>query len=108
MSLYRGLVVAALFSWCIGGAPLGLRGEPERRPHRLLGSEKGQLAIVEPDGQVSWKLAIRGVPHDVALLPNGNVLVIDGPATVLEVNRAKEIVWSYTSKPRPPYEGRVE
>jgi hypothetical protein len=110
MSILRGLVVVVLVlgTLCTGGPALCGAAEPTKPAHRLIGSDKGKVAIVEPDGHVSWTLAVHGVPHDLTLLPDGNVLVIDGPATVLEVNRAGDVVWSYTSKPRPPYDGRVE
>jgi hypothetical protein len=67
--------------------------------HRILGADKGHVAIVEPDGRVSWEYACKGTPHDLTLLENGNVLFINADSEVVEVSPAKEVVWRY--KPQP-------
>ncbi len=67
--------------------------------HRLLGADKGRVALVEPDGRVSWEIACKGTPHDLTLLPGGNVLFINADSEVLEVSPAKDVVWRY--KPAP-------
>lgn len=67
--------------------------------HRILGADKGHVAIVEPDGKVSWEYACKGTPHDLTLLPSGNVLFINADSEAVEVSPAKEIVWQY--KPQP-------
>ncbi|HVJ67589.1 MAG TPA: WD40 repeat domain-containing protein [Caulifigura sp.] len=67
--------------------------------HRVLGADKGHVALVEPDGQVSWEYACKGTPHDLALLPSGNVLFINADSEVLEVTPGKDVVWRY--KPQP-------
>ncbi len=109
LGLFLGLGVLAASSSPGRAAELVPDG-PSKPLHRLLASDKGKLGIVEPDGRVSWKMPVHGTPHDLALLPGGNILVIDGPSTVLEIDPGKsnEVVWSYTSKPRAPYTGRVE
>lgn len=76
--------------------------------HRLIASDKGKLAVVEADGKVSWEYPNRFTIHDLAKLANGNLLFQSGPATVVEVSPEKKVVWSYTSKPKPPYNGPVE
>src|SRR6186713_1623405 len=72
--------------------------------HRVLGADKNHegkshVAIVEPDGKVSWEYACKGTPHDLTLLPSGNVLFINADSEVVEVSPSKEIVWQY--KPQP-------
>jgi streptogramin lyase len=67
--------------------------------HRILGADKGHVAIVEPDGKVSWEYPCQGTPHDLTLLANGNVLFINADSEVVEVSPAKQVVWSY--KPQP-------
>jgi hypothetical protein len=76
--------------------------------HRVLGCDKGHVAIVEPDGKVSWEFPCKSTPHDVALLKNGNVLFIDGDRTVVEVSPDKKVVWKYEPKPKAGYDGPIE
>src|SRR5579871_3705007 len=42
------------------------------------------------------------------MLPNGNVLLHTGPATIVEMTPEKKVVWEYTAKPKAPYTGAVE
>jgi outer membrane protein assembly factor BamB len=63
--------------------------------HRVLGADNGHVAIVEPDGHVSWEYPCQGTPHDLTLLENGNVLFINADSEVLEVTPAKGIAWRY-------------
>jgi hypothetical protein len=83
-----------------------LAAEPIR--HRLLGADKGRLAIVEQDGQVSWEYPCKGTPHDLSLLPDGNVLFINADSEVLEVSPSKEVVWRYRPAPTRPDVKKIE
>src|SRR5438552_832921 len=76
--------------------------------HRVLAADKGKVAIVGASGKVEWEYANGCECHDLWLLPNGNVLLALGPATVGIVSPAKEIVWKYEAKPKAGYKGRVE
>ena len=76
--------------------------------HKVLGADRGRVAIVDPDGNVAWEIANKYQAHDIARLPNGNVMFQSGPATVVEVAPDKSVVWTYTAKPKAPYDGRVE
>jgi len=88
-------------------APIAARAD-DQPARRVLGSDKGKVALVEPGGKVAWEVPIKGQAHDLALLPNGNILFSTGPATVVEMTPAKEVAWSYTSKPMAGYDGPVE
>jgi hypothetical protein len=78
------------------------------RNYRVLGHDKGKVAILDSKGKVEWEYPSRVDGHDIWLLPNGNVLLAAGPATVAEVTRDKKVVWQYEAKPKAGYKGRVE
>jgi len=82
----------------------------EQKPpkYRVLGSDNGRVAIVAPNGEVEWQIATKAQVHDLVLLPNGNILFPTGPAEIVEMTPAKEIVWKYASQPKPPYTGKIE
>jgi outer membrane protein assembly factor BamB len=74
--------------------------EPSGR--RVLGEDRGVVAIVSEDGDVEWEYRTGCQSHDLWRLPNGNVLLALGPATVGEVTPDKKIVWKYEAKPTEP------
>lgn len=76
--------------------------------HRVLGGDRGKVSIVDPAGKVEWQYPLAGTPHDIARLANGNILFINGAATVVEVAPDKSVVWKYEAKPAPGNQGRVE
>jgi hypothetical protein len=82
--------------------------EPDRSTWRVLGHDRGKVSLVDGKGKVEWQFACKGNGHDLALLPDGNVLLSLGDATVGEVSRDGKVVWKYESKPKPGYKGRVE
>ncbi len=80
---------------------------PEGR--RVLGAARGRLAIIDAQGKVEWEMPLKSQGHDLHMLPDGDVLTHKDAATVVEIDPArKEIVWSYTSRPRPGYNGPIE
>jgi hypothetical protein len=76
--------------------------------YKVLAQDKGHVAVVGPDGKVEWEVECRYNSHDIHLLPNGNLLLHTGPATVTEMTPKKEVVWKYEAKPKDGYKGRVE
>lgn len=80
----------------------------DRTAYRVLGHDRGKVAIVTPAGEVEWEYRAEVDGHDVWLLPNGNVLLALGKAHVAEVSKDKKVVWEYKSKPKEGYKGRVE
>lgn len=88
--------------------PLGA-DEPATHPgYRVLAQDKGRVAIVARDGTVEWEVECKHNSHDIALLPNGNLLLHTTPVTVVELTPKKEVVWKYEAKPKEGYKGRVE
>ena len=69
---------------------------------------KGRVAIVDPAGKVLWEYMTKAEVHDLWMLPNGNVLLPLGPATIAEVSPDRKIVWQYDCKRRPNHRGRIE
>jgi len=90
----------------LGSSSIVAGAEPAGR--RVLGEDKGRVAIVDEKGKVEWEYETRAQSHDLWLLPNGNVLLAAGPAAVAEVTPEKKVVWKYEAKPKAGYEGRVE
>jgi hypothetical protein len=82
----------------------------EEPAYRVLAADRstGRIAIVDSKGKVAWEFPNRHDVHDLHLLPNGNVLTHVSHTKIVEINPAKEIVWSYESKPKPGYSGRIE
>ncbi len=77
--------------------------------YRVLAQDKGHVAIVGADGKVEWEVECKHNSHDIALLPNGNILFNSGGAAVTEMTPKKEIVWKYEAKATPANKaGRVE
>ncbi len=65
--------------------------------HRLITQGNDKLAIVERAGQIEWQMPWGGV-HDLAVLPDGHIMVPQGAAKVAEIDPAtKKVVWSYDS-----------
>src|SRR4051812_49190325 len=46
--------------------------------HRFLAQGNGKVMIVNTQGTVEWETPCPGVAHDIALLPNGNILFPTG------------------------------
>ena len=80
------------------------------RQYRVLGADNGHIRIINAQGAVEWEApnpTAREI-HDIAMLPNGNVLFQTSYTTVVELNRDKQVVWKHESKPKEGYTGRVE
>lgn len=72
----------------------------------LIGDDsKGRIAIVEPDGKISWEHRI-GPIHDLALLPNGNILFQESWTRIVEMTPAHDTVWSYDSAKQNGNDGK--
>jgi hypothetical protein len=87
-------------------SPAAAAADPPK--YRVLAQDKGHVAVVGPDGKVEWEVECKYNSHDVHQLPNGNLLLHTGPATVTEMTPDKKVVWKYEAKPKAGYKGRVE
>jgi hypothetical protein len=74
----------------------------------VLGQDRGHIAIVNGRGEVEWEAPDHVTAHDLALLPNGNILFPTSDTTIVEMKRDKTVVWKHESKPKAGYRGRVE
>jgi len=86
----------------------GLASGQSAITHRVLGQDKGRLAIIDANGQIEWETPCSFSNHDISMLPNGNILYASDATTVTEIAPDKSIVWQYKSKPKESYTGRVE
>jgi hypothetical protein len=88
------LLALALPGWAADGAKVAITGTPHRfvcadYDHKL-------LAIVAPDGAISWSRPISEEVHEVEVLPNGHVLYAPISGRLSEVDPASNMeVWSY-------------
>ena len=58
-------------------------------------SSAGRIAIVQPDGSLSWERSI-GPAHDLQVLGNGHVLMQDSWTHLIEVDPSTDtVVWEY-------------
>jgi hypothetical protein len=110
MSIAKGAVAACLVVFGVAtiAAAQETSSESARPAHRVLGADRGHVAIVNARGEVEWEVPVRGTPHDLSRLPNGNVLFPSDAATIVEMTPEKEVVWRYASKPKEGYKGPVE
>jgi hypothetical protein len=103
MSAFRS-VVPGLCLLAVAPAALG-GGGPS---YRILAADKGHVALVNAQGEVEWEVPAAAEVHDLALLPDGNVLFPTGPTTVAEMTPEKTVVGQHTARPKAGYTGRVE
>ena len=106
------LISGVLSGWVAGFAmaepPVASTPKKTAR-YRVLASDKGRVALVSATGEIEWETATKADVHDLWRLPDGNVLFLFAPATVVEMNHDKQIVWQYEAKPVEGNKtGRVE
>ncbi|MFO0957101.1 MAG: PQQ-binding-like beta-propeller repeat protein [Isosphaeraceae bacterium] len=86
----------------------GIAQESATVSHRVLGADRGRVAIVAADGKVEWEVPCKFQVHDLQRLPNGNILFHTSNTRVVEMTPAREVAWSYESRPKAGYDGPVE
>lgn len=96
--------VAPFILACLAGQVLA----DDKPAYSVLAADKGRVALVNAKGEVEWEIATKAEVHDLAMLPNGNILMPTGPTTIVEVDRAKKTVWKYEAQPKAGYKGRIE
>jgi outer membrane protein assembly factor BamB len=81
---------------CVSVSPC-LAADPQTgTPRRLIAADyqKKIIAIVNGKNEVEWQEKIRDI-HDVAVLPNGNILFQPDWTTILEMSADQNVVWKY-------------
>jgi len=81
--------------------------EPTSPAWKLLGNDRGKVAIVDSDGKVEWEYQTRFDGHELWQMPDGILLSLSPTVTAI-VSPEKKVVWKYESKPKEGYKGRVE
>lgn len=76
--------------------------------YKVLGVDKGHVAIVNAGGKVEWETPSDSEVHEVAQLPNGNILFTMKGPKVVEMTPGKDIIWQYAPKPKDASVPRVE
>jgi hypothetical protein len=97
-----------ILSCCAPKAPAEDQPKSGKSSYRVLAVDKGHAAIVNAKGEVEWDVPCKHDGHDIAMLPNGNVLLHTGPTTVVEMTPEKKIVWKHEAKPKEGYKGAIE
>ena len=77
--------------------------------HRVLTQGNGKLCILDRQGKLEWQMPWGGI-HDLHVLPSGNIMLQQGAAKVVEIDReTQQVVWQYDSRTQNGNEGkRVE
>ena len=95
LPLQRRNSVLRFVTRCIVIVSIGFSADIASADHAVLMQGNNKLAIVGPDGQVTWEMPWGGI-HDLHVLPNGNIMVQQSMKKVVEIDRrTKEIVWTY-------------
>ena len=76
--------------------------------HRVLAADRGVVAIFDRKGAVTWEAPDNTTCHDLAMLPNGNILMPTSATRIVEMTPDKKVVWEHVSHPAPGNTGSVE
>jgi PQQ-like domain len=79
-----------------------------RQAYRVIGADRGRVAILNDKGEVQWEVPNDAEVHDIAMLPNGNALFTTNRTTIVEMTPDKKIVWQHVAKPKAGYKGGIE
>src|SRR5271165_3123376 len=102
-------IIPSVLAAGLCGLVLAATAAAEDKPaYRVLARDKGHVAIVNAKGEVEWEVPCKTDAHDIALLPNGNVLMPVSATKIVEMSPEKKIVWEHESKPTAANKGRVE
>jgi len=74
---------------------------------KVLGNDRGKVAIVGIDGKVEWEFQSKFDGHEVWQMPDGVLLSLSPTVTAI-VSPEKKVIWKYESKPKEGYKGRIE
>ena len=71
------------------------KAEVSTAHHSVLAADKGKIFKFDADGNVVWHYDGLRQVHRIQQLENGNILCQQGWQKIVEINPAKEIVWTY-------------
>jgi streptogramin lyase len=77
----------------------------ERSNYKILAGDHGHIAIINAKGEVEWEVPCKNTPHDIVMLPNGNILCHMSDTKIEEISPDKKVVWTHESKPTDPKRG---
>ncbi|TWU04620.1 outer membrane protein assembly factor BamB family protein [Stieleria varia] len=80
-----------LFAFCFAASPASAE-------HAFIANQGRKLFRFDENGSLDWEMEIGGAPHDMHVLPNGNLLTHEGTRVVEIDLQKKERVWSFDSK----------
>ena len=66
--------------------------------HRFIANQQGKLCRFDTEGKLDWSMQISGAPHDLHLLPNGNILTHQKTELIEIDPQTKKIVWQFDAK----------
>lgn len=97
-SLYRVGMPGCLLRLACLACFLGAVPALAQDGHRVALQGGDQLMILAADGSTEWKRNWGGI-HDLHVLPNGNLMVQEGAAAVVEIDKdSKDVIWKYDSR----------
>jgi hypothetical protein len=99
--MFRRVAAVALLFLCAA------RAADDKPTYRVLAVDRGHVAIVNVKGAIEWEAPCKHDAHDIAMLPNGNILFPQSATTIVEMTPDKKVVWQYTAKPKED-KGSVE
>lgn len=89
------LALAVTYSACAAPTPPPLPLPLPLPGHVVLTQGNKNLCIINRDGAIEWRKEWGGI-HDVHVLANGNIMVQQGAAKVVEIDRqSQEVIWQY-------------
>ena len=93
LSMIRSVILFASLSVCFSCVCL-----PAFAGHRLIANQGRKLCIFDESGNLEWEMEIGGAPHDMHVLPNGNLLTHQ-KNEIIEINlKMKKIIWSFDAR----------
>ena len=66
--------------------------------HRLIANQQRKLCIFNKAGKLEWSMEIGGAPHDIHVLPNGNILTHQKTELIEIDPKVKKILWRFDAK----------
>ena len=109
---FQLLAGAATLGSLLGRHLPGLAAAPlfqlENRDQLVLGADRGQVALTDSTGKVTWKFPLNAEVHDLTLLAPNRILLPVARDRVAEVDTTGKVLWSYKAEKVPENKQRIE